>query len=126
MDKFGKLNIIPDKETQQIFISGKLKRLPSDLTKGTIRGLEYIHYTVYINDLLVPLSNRLHSLEGDREGQHSISINTQWRICFRFIESDAYDAAGRRPNKKSVCACLRSSAAKEEMVVCPVPGMSRR
>ena len=64
MDKFGKLNIIPDKETQQIFISGKLKRLPSDLTKGTIRGLEYIHYTVYINDLLVPLSNRLHALMG--------------------------------------------------------------
>ena len=41
--------------------------------------------------LLVPPSNRLHALKGDRKEQHSISINDQWRICFRFIEGDAYD-----------------------------------
>ncbi len=44
-----------------------------------------------LNDLKVPVSNRLHELEKDRKGQLSISINDQWRICFRLIEGDAYD-----------------------------------
>lgn len=80
-----------DKETQKIFTTGKSKRLSSTLINRAIRGLEYIHYAVTLNDLRVPPSNRLHALKGDRKGQHSISINEQWRICFRFIEGDAYD-----------------------------------
>ncbi len=80
-----------DKETQQLFVTGKSKRLPSDLKKRAIRRLEYIHYATNLKDLLVPPSNRLHALKGNRKGQHSISINDQWRICFRFIEGDAYD-----------------------------------
>ncbi|MBU3949109.1 MAG: type II toxin-antitoxin system RelE/ParE family toxin [Proteobacteria bacterium] len=80
-----------DKETQQLFTTGKSKRLPPDLIKRAIRRLEYINYATNLNDLKVPPSNRLHALEGDREGQYSISINKQWRICFRFIENDAYD-----------------------------------
>ena len=80
-----------DKETQKIFVSGKSKRLPSDLLRRAIRRLEFIHFATDIKDLLVPPSNRLHALKGDRKGQHSISINDQWRICFRFIEGDAYD-----------------------------------
>jgi len=80
-----------DKETQKLFVSGKSKRLPSDLLRRAIRRLEFIHFANGINDLLVPPSNRLHTLKGNRKGQHSISINDQWRICFRFIEGDAYD-----------------------------------
>jgi proteic killer suppression protein len=80
-----------DKETQKLFVSGKSKRLPSDLLRRAIRRLEFIHFAYDIKDLLVPPSNRLHALKGDRKGQHSISINDQWRICFRFIEGDAYD-----------------------------------
>ena len=80
-----------DKETQQVFVSGKSKRLPPDLIRRAIRRLEYIHLANTLNDLRVPPSNRLHTLKGDREGQHSISINEQWRICFRFIDGDAYD-----------------------------------
>jgi len=80
-----------DKETQQLFTTGKSKRLPPDLIKRAIRRLEYINYATTLNDLKVPPSNRLHALECDREGQYSISINKQWRICFRFIENDAYD-----------------------------------
>ncbi|MGL6161469.1 type II toxin-antitoxin system RelE/ParE family toxin [Microbulbifer sp.] len=38
-----------------------------------------------------PPGNRLHALEGDRKGQYSISVNDQWRICFRFVDGDAYD-----------------------------------
>lgn len=80
-----------DKETQQLFTTGKSRRLPPDLINRAIRRLEYINYATTLNDLKVPPSNRLHALEGDREGQYSISINKQWRICFRFIENDAYD-----------------------------------
>jgi proteic killer suppression protein len=80
-----------DKETQQLFITGKSKRLPPDLIKRAIRRLEYIHYVTTPNDLRVLPSNRLHALKGEREGQHSISINEQWRICFKFIDGDAYD-----------------------------------
>jgi proteic killer suppression protein len=80
-----------DKETQQLFITGKSKRLPSELIRRAERRLEYIHYAITLNDLMAPPSNRLHALQGDRKGQHSISINDQWRICFRFIEGDAYD-----------------------------------
>ena len=80
-----------NKETQRLFITGKSKRIPSDLLRRAIRRLEFIHFANDINDLLVPPSNRLHALKGDRKEQYSISINDQWRICFRFIEGDAYD-----------------------------------
>jgi proteic killer suppression protein len=80
-----------DKETQALFIAGKSKRLPPDLLRRAIRRLEYIHYATSLNDLRVPPSNRLHALIAERKGQHSISINEQWRVCFRFIDGDAYD-----------------------------------
>ena len=80
-----------DKETQQLYVKGKSKRLPSDLIRRAIRRLEYINLAKNLQDLRVPPSNRLHALKGDREGQFSISINEQWRICFRFIDGDAYD-----------------------------------
>jgi proteic killer suppression protein len=80
-----------NKETQLLFVKGKSERLHSELIKRAIRRLEYINYATSLNDLRVPPSNRLHALKGDRKGQHSISINEQWRICFRFIDGDAYD-----------------------------------
>ena len=80
-----------DKETQNLFNLGKSRKLPPDLIKRAIRRLEYIHYAITLKDLKVPPSNRLHALEGERNCQHSISINKQWRICFRFKENDAYD-----------------------------------
>ena len=69
-----------DKDTQLVFTSGKSKRLPPDLIRRAIRRLEYIHWATNLNDLKVPPSNRLHALSGDRG-----------RICFHFIEGDAYD-----------------------------------
>ncbi|WP_319577556.1 type II toxin-antitoxin system RelE/ParE family toxin [uncultured Desulfobacter sp.] len=80
-----------DKQTQFVFIKGKSKRLPPDLLRGAVRRLEYINLATNINDLRVPPSNRLHALKGSRKGQYSISINDQWRICFKFSEGDAYD-----------------------------------
>jgi toxin HigB-1 len=43
-----------------------------------------------LNDLMIPVSNRLESLKGDRKGQYSIRINDQWRICFEWIDGDCY------------------------------------
>ncbi len=53
--------------------------------------LEYLDLATGLDDLRVPPSNRLHELERGRKGQYSISVNDQWRICFRFIDGDAYD-----------------------------------
>ncbi|MGD0283645.1 MAG: type II toxin-antitoxin system RelE/ParE family toxin [Dissulfurispiraceae bacterium] len=80
-----------DGDTEELFIRGKSKRLPADIIKRAIRRLEYIDLAVSLDDLRVPPSNRLHALKDDRKGQWSISINDQWRICFRFLKGDAYD-----------------------------------
>ena len=80
-----------DKRTQQLFVSGKGKRFPPDIARRAIRKLEYVDLATRLDDLRVPVGNRLHALRKDREGQHSISVNDQWRICFRFIDGDAYD-----------------------------------
>jgi toxin HigB-1 len=80
-----------DKHTQQLYAAGKSKRLPADLLQRARRRLEYIDLATCIDDLKVPPSNRLHALSRDRIGQYSISINDQWRICFRFENGNAYD-----------------------------------
>ncbi len=80
-----------NKYTQEVYVTGRSKRLPSDILRRAIRRLEYIDLATCLDDLKVPPSNRLHSLKGNRAGQYSISINEQWRICFRFIDGDAYD-----------------------------------
>lgn len=80
-----------DRETQQLFVTGRSKRLPADLVRRALRRLEYVDLASELNDLRTPSSNRLHALHGDRSGQYSISINEQWRICFRFVDGDAYD-----------------------------------
>jgi proteic killer suppression protein len=80
-----------DKHTQELFTTGRSKRIPADLIKRTIRRLEYIDYASSIDDLKAPPGNRLHALSGDREGQYAISINDQWRICFNFMDGDAHN-----------------------------------
>jgi proteic killer suppression protein len=79
------------KPTQELYETGKSKRFPPDIRKRAIRKLEYIDLATGLEDLKVPPSNRLHDLERERKGQYSISVNDQWRICFRFIDGDAYD-----------------------------------
>ena len=80
-----------DRHSQELYVTGKSKRLPAGIIKRAKRKIEYIDLATRLNDLKVPPGNRLHALEGDRKGQHSISINDQWRICFRFMDGDAYD-----------------------------------
>lgn len=80
-----------DKRTKDLYETGNAKRFPADVAKRAARKLEYVDLAVSLKDLRTPPGNRLHALEGDRKGQHSISINDQWRICFRFEDGDAYD-----------------------------------
>lgn len=65
--------------------------MPPEIIRRAIRKLEYVDQAASLNDLAVPPGNRLHPLAGDRLGQYSISVNEQWRICFRFFEGDAFD-----------------------------------
>jgi len=55
------------------------------------RKLLYLHRAQALRELIVPPGNRLESLKGDRTGQHSIRINEQWRICFRWQDGHSYD-----------------------------------
>ena len=80
-----------DKRTKDLYETGKAKRFPADVAKRAARKLEYVDLATTLEDLRTPPGNRLHALEGDRKGQHSISINDQWRICFRLVDGDAYD-----------------------------------
>ena len=80
-----------DRHTRQLYATGKSKRFPQDIANRATRKLEYIDLATRLDDLKVPPGNRLHELERDRTGQHSISVNDQWRICFRFVDGDAYD-----------------------------------
>ena len=80
-----------DQLTSELYFSGKSKRFPSEISRRAVRKLEYIDLAACLEDLKVPPGNRLHELGRDRKGFFSISINDQWRICFRFIAGNAYD-----------------------------------
>ncbi len=80
-----------DRPTEELFATGRSKRLPPDIVRRARRKLEYIDLATRLDDLRVPPANRLHGLVGDRLGQHAIVINDPWRICFRFADGDAFD-----------------------------------
>ena len=71
-----------DKETQKIYQQIFSKRLPHDIQRVALRKLIMIDNAGCLEDLRVPPANRLEVLHGDREGQYSIRINDQYRICF--------------------------------------------
>jgi proteic killer suppression protein len=80
-----------DRHTAELYETGKSKRFPPEIWKRALRKLEYIDLATCLSDLTVPPGNRLHELEKDRKGQSTISVNDQWRICFRFVDKNAYD-----------------------------------
>lgn len=80
-----------DKDTQKIFERQRVRRLPSNLHRRALRRLLILDAAEELADLRVPPGNRLEKLSGSRAGQHSIRINDQWRICFRWRSGDAYD-----------------------------------
>ena len=80
-----------DEDTKRLFEDGTSKKLPSNIQRRALRKLELVDNAVLLQDLRLPPGNRLHALRGNRAGQHSISINDQWRICFRFMSDGVYD-----------------------------------
>lgn len=68
-------------DTQTLFETGKSRRW-SAIAKVAVRKLTMLDAASELKDLRSPPGNRLEALDGDREGQHSIRINDQWRLCF--------------------------------------------
>jgi toxin HigB-1 len=88
---FSVIKTFADRHTQGLYATGYSRRFPPDICRRAARKLEHLDSASSLADLRVPPSNRLHALTDDRAGQYSISINDQWRICFRFEDGDAYD-----------------------------------
>jgi len=79
------------KETQKIFARQFSKKLPPDIQVVAFRKLRMLHRSTSMQDLRVPPANKLEALSGNRKGQYSIRVNQQWRICFKWIDDNAYD-----------------------------------
>ena len=80
-----------DRETERVFRRERTRMLAPDVQRMAQRKLTVLDAADSLQDLRVPPGNRLEKLSGDREGQHSIRINNQWRICFRWRDRDAAD-----------------------------------
>ena len=79
-----------DKDTQELYESGTSRRF-SSIVRVALRKLDMIAAATQIETLRVPPGNRLEALAGDRNGQWSIRVNDQWRICFRWNGGNAED-----------------------------------
>ena len=80
-----------DKDTEKVFSRAGSRRLPNAVQRIALRKLAMLDAAELLQDLLLPPGNRLEKLTGSRAGQHSIRINDQWRICFRWSDGDACD-----------------------------------
>ncbi len=80
-----------DNETEKIFTREFSRRFSPAIQRTALRKLAMIDAAAELNDLRVPPANHLELLKGNRAGYHSIRINQQWRICFRWQEGNAYD-----------------------------------
>lgn len=78
-------------ETERLFGDEIARRLPANIQRVARRKLLILAQARSLDDLRSPPGNRLESLKGDRRGRHSIRINQQWRVCFRWQDGDAYE-----------------------------------
>jgi len=72
------------RQTAVFFEQRKTRTFPPDIQRVALRKLAQVHAVTELNHLAVPPGNRLEALKGNRQGQHSIRINDQWRVCFRW------------------------------------------
>ena len=80
-----------DRDTERLFQREHIRRVPPRLVRGALKKLLILDAAERLEDLRLPPGNRLEKLKGDRSGQHSIRINDQWRVCFRWRDGNAYD-----------------------------------
>jgi proteic killer suppression protein len=79
------------RETERLFNDESSRRLPSQIQRVARRKLLVLHQARSLNDLRVPYGSHLEALKDDRNGRHSIRVNDQWRVCFRWHCEDAFD-----------------------------------
>ena len=79
-----------DKITERVWAGERVRDLPPDIQDRALVRLRMLNRARTLDDLRSPPGNRLHALKDDRAGQHSISINMQWRICFVWRDGGAY------------------------------------
>lgn len=82
-----------DRETEALFHRERVRRIDPRVQPAALRKLLYLDNAASLDDLRVPPGNRLEALKGDRAGQHSIRVNDQWRIVFRWKDGRAHDVA---------------------------------
>jgi proteic killer suppression protein len=80
-----------DKTTEAVYGGQQPKRFPADLFQRVRNKLLMVDAATSLDDLKVLPGNKLHALTDDRKGQHAISINDQWRVCFVWRDGGAYD-----------------------------------
>lgn len=82
-----------DLDTERLFQREPVRRFGANVQRIMLRKLVAVDAAEALDDLRRPPGNRLEKLRGDRDGQHSIRVNDQWRVCFRWRDGDAYDVA---------------------------------
>lgn len=80
-----------DRNTLRLFGREHVQRFPQNLHRVMLRKLVALDATAALEDLRIPPGNRLERLKGKRLGQHSIRVNDQWRVCFKWKDGDAFD-----------------------------------
>lgn len=78
-------------ETERLFNDRASYKPPQDIQRVAQRKLLYLHAATSLDALRVPPGNRLEALKGDRQGQHSIRINDQWRVCFEWRDDGPHN-----------------------------------
>ena len=80
-----------DLDTERLFQREPVRRFGANVQRIMLRKLVAVDAAEALDDLRRPPGNRLEKLRRDRDGQHSIRVNDQWRVCFRWRDGDAYD-----------------------------------
>ena len=80
-----------DRDTERVFRRLRVRRFAPDVQRAAYRKPLILDAATSLDELRLPPGNRLEKLSGDRRGQHSIRVNAQWRVCFRWEGGDAFD-----------------------------------
>ena len=80
-----------DADTELLWETGQSRRIPANIRATALKKLMILRRALQLSDLAAPPGNRLEPLAGDRKGQHSVRINDQYRLCFRWSEGNAYE-----------------------------------
>ncbi len=80
-----------DRDTESVFRRERVRRLGSAVQRAALRKLVVLHAATSLEDLRIPPANRLEKVRGKRDGQYSIRVNDQWRVCFEWRERGAWN-----------------------------------